>query len=255
MQNFEMQGFTWQAKRKYQQDAILFHHQVISNKQQATTLCQFSASEAWQIAVADGVGSKINSDLAAISILELLEQHVESHHNDPALSTLQTQLAKHLSANDIDKASTTLASITYQPNHDGAVNLQSLGDSRIYYFSAQNQLWQCLTQDDILGNQIKFSVLDAKKELGSRYYALTGFFSADAKHQVKDKAPIRHILQPNDALLVCSDGVYNALCASDWPLLQAHDHLTDWIKAFAKQLAVKAHDNLSFIIVRCIDRP
>ncbi len=59
---YEMQGLTWQARKKNQQDAILFKNKVIYEKGRYSSLDQVAGNIPWHAAVADGIGSQPNSD-------------------------------------------------------------------------------------------------------------------------------------------------------------------------------------------------
>lgn len=75
---YEMQGLTWQARKKNQQDAILFKNKVIYEKGRYSSLDQVAGNIPWHAAVADGIGSQPNSDQAAIAVLEIINEYYQN---------------------------------------------------------------------------------------------------------------------------------------------------------------------------------
>jgi hypothetical protein len=77
MSTFEMQGLTWKARSKYQQDAILIGNKVIQHDGLISKLYRYSEQEKWCIAVADGISNSPTADKAAYTVLNALTQNRE----------------------------------------------------------------------------------------------------------------------------------------------------------------------------------
>ena len=76
---YEMQGLTWQARKKNQQDAILIKNKVIYEKGRYSSLDISTDQNAWCVAVADGISSQPNSDKAAIAVLEIINEYYKNN--------------------------------------------------------------------------------------------------------------------------------------------------------------------------------
>ena len=77
MSTFEMQGLTWKARSKYQQDAILIENKVIQHDGLITKLYSHSEKEQWCVAVADGISNSPTADKASYTVLKALTQNRE----------------------------------------------------------------------------------------------------------------------------------------------------------------------------------
>jgi protein phosphatase len=75
MSTFEMQGLTWKARSKYQQDAILIENKVIQHDGLITKLYSHSEKEQWCVAVADGISNSPAAEQAAYTVLKALTQN------------------------------------------------------------------------------------------------------------------------------------------------------------------------------------
>lgn len=277
MLNYEMQGLTWQALKRNQQDAILIAGKVIQHKGVYSKFFNFYVNESWCVAVADGVSSHSYSDRAAKQVLKSIQRYYAEHQQDIRFSHIQEQLCTALDKIDTDwddehidepeqavthGASTTMALLRHSAQDQGnIIKIQSLGDSRVYMFSQQTQQWLLLTQDDNFLNELVNAegLNDAElaaqygmgqKELASMYYVLTGFFCADGLHEVSEKPTLTYTAQHGDAFLVCTDGVFDALPAEQWQPILAEQSLKQWLETFLKCLSPTAGDNVSLVLVR-----
>lgn len=274
--NYEMQGLTWQARKKTQQDAILIAGKVIQHKGVYSKAYCVNAHESWCVAVADGVSSHRHSDRAAKQVLNIVQQHDAQSERDISLSDIQQQLCESLGPFDLDQedetkvpaiqgASTTLALLRHcQQDQANTVRIQHLGDSRVYVFRQHTQQWQALTEDDNFYNESikplsdekrqELYVHEPKQELASMYYVLTQFFCVDWLHEVPDRYARIEQVQQGDAFLVCTDGVFDALAPEKWQPIRADQSLKQWLQQFWESLEPTAGDNVSLVLVRATER-
>ncbi|WP_374296827.1 PP2C family serine/threonine-protein phosphatase [Acinetobacter sp.] len=256
---YEMQGLTWQARKQNQQDAILIKNKVICEKGRYSSLDTLKDNNAWCVAVADGISNQKNSDKAAIAVLEIINEYYKHNLADIRLSYIQELLCTKLKSKSVVDAATTMALIRHSTDDEyNQIRIQSLGDSRVYYFSHQLESWEILTQDDNFFNEMdianlskeSLALLNSEQELASTYDTLTGYFCANALHEVDEKMTQIHIVEPNDVLMVCTDGVFDAIPHTEWPLIKLNQSLQEWLKNFVKILTPFAGDNISLVLIR-----
>lgn len=250
---FEMQGFTWRARCTKQQDALLINSKVIQHQGLLTQCYQLRASKPWCVAVADGVASSPKAEKASVAVLEAVHEQQQTNPNHPKkLSQIQHDLAQRLTnSTDTHSSSSTLA-LVQNGAPEGSVTIQHLGDSRVYYFSRFKQAWQCLTKDHIYLEELKAEgKAQADREYSSIYNMLTGYFCADWSHELPYEPPQQHILSEGDALLLCTDGLHDALESQHWLSPCDMPSLKDWLVAMQQQLrAAGAFDNVTMLILR-----
>lgn len=76
MSTFEMQGLTWKARSKYQQDAILIENKVIQHEMDSSlNYIAILEKEQWCVAVADGISNSPTADKASYTVLKALTQN------------------------------------------------------------------------------------------------------------------------------------------------------------------------------------
>ncbi len=247
---YEVQGFTWRAKASKQQDALFIGHKVIQHDGIISKCYTYLAKENWCIAVADGISNSPYAAWAAKTLLKAVQKqaiHAPSVYN---LAELQTELTLQLTQHKQLGASSTLALIS-KPAHQYVINIQHLGDSRVYLYRHDLQQWTCLTQDHNFLEQLRDEgKLQDGIEYASFYSALMHYFCADPEHEVPNIPPQKEYLTPHDTLLICSDGLHDVLHASDWPILHAEMSLKTWIILIQQLLTHQADDNVSMILVR-----
>jgi len=250
MSTFEMQGLTWKARSKYQQDAILIENKVIQHDGLITKLYSHSEKEQWCVAVADGISNSPVAEQAAYTVLNALMQNkkIETCQAFTIQQYLVDQLANKKSSFG---ASSTLALI-HHGTRQGFVTIQHIGDSRVYLFSQHDQKWHCLTSDHNYLEQLRANgEVKAGENYASMYGALLQYFCADPLHEVMDFTTAEEFLTQNDALLVCTDGVHDVMECTEWPPLKVDMELRTWLLNMKASLDSKqAYDNISMVLVR-----
>ena len=250
MSTFEMQGLTWKARSKYQQDAILIENKVIQHDGLITKLYSHSEKEQWCVAVADGISNSPVAEQAAYTVLNALTHNkkIETCQAFTIQQYLVDQLANKKSSFG---ASSTLALI-HHATRQCFLTIQHLGDSRVYLFSQHDQKWHCLTRDHNYLEQLRESgEVKAGENYASIYDALLQYFCADPLHEVMDFTTTEEYLTENDALLVCTDGVHDVMECGEWLPLKADMELRTWLLNIKASLDSKqAYDNVSMVLVR-----
>ena len=250
MSTFEMQGLTWKARSKYQQDAILIENKVIQHDGLITKLYSHSEKEQWCVAVADGISNSPTADKASYTVLKALTQNRE-------LDQYQTSVIQQYLVDQVAHqknsfgASSTLALIE-NDGEQGFVTIQHIGDSRVYLFSQHDQKWHCLTRDHNYLEQLRENgEIKEGENYASIYGALLQYFCADPLHEVMDFTTAEEFLTQNDALLVCTDGVHDVMECTEWPPLKVDMELRTWLLNMKASLDSKqAYDNISMVLVR-----
>lgn len=250
MSTFEMQGLTWKARSKYQQDAILIENKVIQHNGLITKLYSHSEKDQWCVAVADGISNSPAAEQAAYTVLNALTQNsVLDRYKTSAIQQYLVDQVAH--QKNSFGASSTLALIQ-NDGEQGFVTIQHLGDSRVYLFSQRDQKWHCLTRDHNYLEQLRESgELRAGENYASIYGALLQYFCADPLHEVMDFTRTEEYLTENDALLVCTDGVHDVMECGEWLPLKVDMELRTWLLNMKASLDSKqAYDNVSMVLVR-----
>lgn len=247
---FEMQGLTWKARSKYQQDAILIENKVIQHEGLISKRYCHSEQEKWWVAVADGISNSPTPDKAAYTVLNALTQNREAGQYQ-ALAIQQYLVDQLANQKSSFGASSTLALI-YNDARQGFVTIQHLGDSRVYLFSQHDQKWHCLTRDHNYLEELRENgEVRAGENYASIYDALLQYFCADPLHEVMDFTIAEEFLTQNDALLVCTDGVHDVMECPEWPPLRVDMELRTWLLEMKELLHLKqAYDNVSMVLVR-----
>lgn len=250
MSTFEMQGLTWKARSKYQQDAILIENKVIQHDGLITKLYSHSEKEQWCVAVADGISNSPTADKASYAVLKALTQNRELDQYQT--SVIQQYLVDQLAHQKNSFGASSTLALIQNDGDQGFVTIQHIGDSRVYLFSQHDQKWHCLTRDHNYLEQLRESGdLRVGENYASIYGALLQYFCADALHEVMDFTRAEEYLTENDALLVCTDGVHDVMECGEWLPLKADVELRTWLLNMKASLDSKqAYDNVSMVLVR-----
>ncbi len=249
---FEIQGFTWKAKARYQQDAILIDNCVIQHNGLITKHHIFDFNHEWCIAIADGVSHSPRAAQAAKKILELVSITAKNTSSFE-FQKLQNQFSNAFNYYpNATGSSTTLALIKHTQSN--FLTIQHLGNTRAYLYSLAQELpkWICLTRDHTYLEKLRLSgKLEAGEQYATIYNVLTEYFCADPMHTVNNQQYLEEYLTENEAIVLCSDGVHDILECNEWPLLQPNQSLKQWLLQIKNKLAhSQAYDNVSIIIVR-----
>jgi PPM family protein phosphatase len=250
MSTFEMQGLTWKARSKYQQDAILIENKVIQHNGLITKLYSHSEKDQWCVAVADGISNSPVAEQASYTVLKAL---IQNKKIEPCQAfTIQQYLVDQLANKKSSFGASSTLALIHHGTRQGFVTIQHIGDSRVYLFSQHDQKWHCLTSDHNYLEQLRANgEVKAGENYASMYGALLQYFCADPLHEVMDFTIAEEFLTQNDALLVCTDGVHDVMECTEWPPLKVDMDLRTWLLNMKASLDSKqAYDNISIVLVR-----
>lgn len=211
--------------------------------------------------VADGMGGyqggEIASRMAADAVLEALVPRLSGVQTPtPALSAEESLMAAFALANEriqerratdarLDKMGTTL--VVAWLDGDQA-HIAHVGDSRCYLIRAGKA--RCLTRDDtVVQNMLDDgSITEADAANVPFRNVLTRAVGAMEALEVSYQC---QPLRPGDRLLLCSDGLTNAVAQSDWEgVLTAEDSNESAVEAMIETaLDNLASDNVSVVLL------
>lgn len=255
MKNFvyEMQGLTWRGESYIQQDAILIGNKVIQHDGLISESFCLGAELPWCVAVADGLASSANAEKASVAVLEAVR--IQQQNRPTAtkdLKQVQLQLCRALAENQtIDAASSTLA-LVQNSAPEGYVYIQHLGNSRIYHFSHAIQQWRAITIDHTYFETLRSEELIDKSSKCARIsQLLTSSFCADWQHEVSFQRPQEYLIDLQDVLLVCTNGVHAVVDPQFWPSASDYVLLRDWLLEMKNLLQTAGpYDNASMVMIR-----
>ncbi|ENU87165.1 PP2C family protein-serine/threonine phosphatase [Acinetobacter sp. CIP 102129] len=250
---YEMQALTWRAKPPIQQDAILIGNKVIQHDGLISKCYLYQKDDDWCAAVSDGVSSSPKAEQASKCVLNSVLQQTQTQQRIH-LKQVQDDLSQYLAGNSKTYASSATLAVVTPSSPFGFVNIQHLGDSRVYLFSSHNQYWYALTQDHNFITEMQQNgeaEIKESEQYASFYYMLNHCFCADSLHEVPEFSPKEEYLVEGDALLICSDGVHDVLECNHWKPLMPETPLKTWLLEMKTTLHQNhAFDNVSMILIR-----
>ncbi|MBK9697794.1 MAG: protein phosphatase 2C domain-containing protein [Propionibacteriaceae bacterium] len=234
-----------------------------SRNEDAVALWAAPTGQRAALVVADGVSTSIDSDAASLaavtSACDLLAALPEDLSDDEVASALVAAAAgaNHAVIAATNPASPNAASATFAAAlvHGDTVHVASLGDSRIYWISAEADV--ALTLDDSMAQAfIAQGMPRDEAESMPNAHAITKWLGRDSEDVVP--ATLAHHLTEDGWLVLCSDGLWNyasapsalgaqvraALLADATPLEVAR-RLVEWANAQG------GHDNVTVAVARC----
>lgn len=231
---------------------------VRSANQDAIDWCVEPASGQALLVVADGMGGyqggEVASRIAVDTVMEVLGPALrasalrEQPGSDSRKALVQTALNlaseriedRKAQAPDLLKMGTTVVLAWVSGNH---ALIAHIGDSRCYL--VQNDALQCLTRDDtVVQNMLEDGSIreDDVPNVPFRNVLTRALGASDAIATFREV-----LLEPGDQLLLCSDGLTDALDEAAWPtLLSREDSVQALVKA---SLERKAKDNVSVVLL------
>lgn len=209
------------------------------------------------LALADGVSVSPSPQLASRFVLEELALEVLSGHPGPLAPRIDARMVRHVHCRLCDRyakgrtigSATTLVAGQIQGNQIIVLNV---GDSRAYRIVANGD-WQRLSHDHtVIEGLIADGKAERNRDYARLYDALEHCLIADDE---EDSFPVHRVespFLPGDTLLLCTDGVHDAL--GEAPLQHLFDlHRTPQAQVEIWRNAVMsagAPDNFSMIVAR-----
>lgn len=252
---------THSGKTGYQQqDAMLVSGVVIQDNDLPVTT-ESVTTEDLLLAVADGVAASPSARQASRIVVEELARSLIEHRSwcqsglitGRHLRRVHQRLCERLAGKRNGfGASSTIATVHLCAEHWVALNV---GDSRVYLASAETG-WRQLSQDHtLLQDMIARGEAKAGEEYASIYHSLSHCLIAEEEESHFAIHMKSGCLQPDEVLVLCTDGVHDTLDAADWPTwdTSVEDPLTQLVAAFHQQVLVAgAPDNFSIIAARLL---
>lgn len=269
--------FQGNASNGLQQDAFFFVDDYYQEALGITPVHRYD--DAFCVAVSDGVSQSDFSQVASLKAMKTVKQLWQTYLDNPNQSAVMDISKIYEKVATLPKryygASATLALVyrTFAKDNqsNSSVVIKHIGDSRVYYFSANTKTWRCITRDHNLLNQlidekagnenrqVDFSKYN-QEGMASPLYALTDCLIADSDLEnnpmpAYDSQTLA--VSSGDCLVVCTDGVHDLVPCDKWQSIDKHTDLQAWLKQLRKQIYAsegRAYDNATAILVRFDER-
>jgi serine/threonine protein phosphatase PrpC len=209
--------------KTHNEDAVLLDDQILQGTVREHG--EVDASQPRYFAIADGVAIGTRPRTASRRLLELLQSRLATAKRTEPLSPLlhrvqQDYVALGMSA-QLHGMASTLVGVRLI---DNAATIFNVGDSRAYVL-AKNEVLP-LSRDHILMNDLLDSgeiTLAQADYSASILCGLTSQFIADSEVNDFKVNVVTHLLEPGQRLLLCSDGLNEALSDAQIGKLFAQD--------------------------------
>lgn len=250
----EFNAFSQRGTDKaHNEDALLLNGQVLQGRIREQG--EVATSQPCYFAVADGVSSGTLPRTASLRLLELLQTRLATASATVSLSTLLHQVQQDyvaLSANAqlVDMAS-TLVGVRLVGN---VATIFNVGDSRAYLLTgdtngSQAQLLSCdhsLLNDMLLAGEIP---PEQAENAASILRGLTSQFIIDAEFDEFHVNVVNHVLQPDERLLLCSDGLNEVLSDVEIAALLVGNSEEGLLNACKASRRAGGYDDFSVIVL------
>lgn len=198
------------GKHPVQQDALWVDDRVYQKRNLGISTRRIENAGRAVIAVADGIASSPFAERASRVVLESLASEIsnEANFNTQLIRRVHGRMCDALAKGHTFGTSTTLTAIELRPHE---CRVLSIGDSRAYCISAQGVVRQLTRDHTVLNGMIDRGEADAQTEYASFYAMLEDYLIADDENL---DFPVHYSLtrlHPQDAVLLCTDGVHDAL--------------------------------------------
>lgn len=246
-----------------QQDAMWINGKVYQHPHCEPTSVRIGQNEALLV-ICDGVSSSPDaaraSRFAALAMAERVKKHPDWSFDGLAsarhVRAAQEKLCERMQRRKLAYgASTTLVAAHIREDRLAVVNS---GDSRAYLLRHDGKI-ERLSRDHTIKNQLLDSG-EAQQglEYASIYDALSDCLIADSEDS--DTFAIHRettTLKPGDRLILCSDGVHDAVDETAWLVAMARQDVPLWMVRDTEQMVVEAGapDNFSVVALLIGDAP
>lgn len=213
-------------------------------------------------AVADGIGGESSGEVASLLALRTLDRHFSSvikggegsaHRQvlEAALHrTGETVATAAASRPDWSRMGCTLSGVCLQPG--GAYLVFHVGDSRIYRW--RDGRLRLLTMDDSAqrwAREAGWSEGDAHSDRGGAHLLTNWIGHREGRFHLEEGPPLRE----NDLLLLCSDGLHDALSEEIMESLLGQNQGRFALETLGRDLTAEAirrggTDNISLILIQ-----
>ncbi|MER0204454.1 MAG: serine/threonine-protein phosphatase [Nitrosomonas sp.] len=250
MTNFQYTAFSQRGRGKsHNEDAVLLDAQVYQGSIREHGIVD--TSQPRYFAIADGVAIGTLPRTASRRLLEILRDHLASASaTESLLSLLQHVQQDYVALSDNHRFHGMASTLVGVRLHENTVTVFNVGDSRAYLLKDGRA--DLLSRDhSLLNDLIDDSEITAEQaaDPASILQGLTCQFIADAECDDFRVNIITHELQPGERILLCSDGLNEALDDAQIAALFANESETDLVNVFKAARRGGGSDDFSLIVL------
>jgi serine/threonine protein phosphatase PrpC len=243
--NYEVSLANNLGKRDEQQDTIYL---AVSDREVLAVL-------------SDGMGALKNGRLASLTAVHSFIENCEINSNDnwmaDALAMSDEIVSQMNLGKDVPEAGATLVAIYIIDNY---IQWVGAGDSRLYLFRS-NELLQITNdhnyfyelKDKVSTGKISQEEYESQMPYGDQLVSFVGMGGL----QLIDQSVSPFLLQKNDLILICSDGVYKTIDKSEIVSIiennNTAEEIGNTIISVIETANKRFQDNYSFALVRIIN--
>lgn len=166
------------------------------------------------------------------------------------VSNCNSQIKGYLTKHRLNRGGSTFAMAYF---HDGAVNLFSMGDSRIYLFRRGSLMR--ISRDHTLAQkkfEARLFTLE-ESETSPERHMLTRFLGMDEdSDEFCAEAYRTLVMEPGDKLLICSDGLYDMCTEREIADILAVPDQPYTIQLINRALANGGEDNVTCMVIELV---
>lgn len=250
MRDFRYAAFSQRGRGKlYNEDAVLLDNQVHQGSVRERGIVD--TSQPRYFAIADGVAIGTLPRVASRRLLEILRDHLASATATEPLSPLIQQVQQdYVALSDNPRfygMASTLVGVRLLEN---TVTIFNVGDSRAYLL-ADGRVHLLSRDHSLLNDFIDDGeiTLEQATNTASILQGLTCQFIADAECDDFRVNIITYQLRPGERILLCSDGLNEALVDAQIASLFANESETELLDAFKSARQAGGTDDFSLIIL------
>ena len=235
----EINGISKQGVRKNNEDYIKFYvDKNQSNYSRVVILC-------------DGMGGHGHGEIASKMVAESVFSTLTNIDRDFSVDDLQLALDKALIAlnkadvyDDVKKMGTTLVVAIVNNNE---VLVGHVGDSRCYLFDDDGIIKFRTKDHSKVAEAVEAEILTEEEAINSEYKNILTRCVIAGKTEVKIEVD-RLDIKDKDRLLLCSDGVIDAIRDEELSEILVNRNINDALALIDSKCQMKSKDNYSVII-------
>lgn len=251
MINFRFSAFSQRGRGKlHNEDTVLLDGQVHQGSVREHGMVD-NTSQPRYFAIADGVAIGTLPRTASRRLLEILRDHLASAFaTESLLSLLQHVQQDYVALSDNPKFYGMASTLVGVRLHENTVTIFNVGDSRAYLL-ADNRADLLSRDHSLLNDLIDGGEITAEQaaDSASILQGLTCQFIADAGCDDFRVNVTTHELQPGERILLCSDGLNEALDDAQIAALFANESETDLVNVFKAARRAGGSDDFSLIVL------
>ncbi|MEO0304578.1 MAG: protein phosphatase 2C domain-containing protein, partial [candidate division WOR-3 bacterium] len=239
-------------KRENNEDSLLVDDMIFNrtNMEVVTSHC-FEKSKTI-FSVTDGIGGNKGGEIASKIVLEHLRGYIIEKNDKKIEEFIKSSKIEldNISQNDekLSGLGTTVAGITFDKEKIVVFNV---GDSRVYKLSGK--YLERLSKDHSVLEMMKDNGISDKIE-NVPHNVITSSISGDGAGNIPQMNIVEKSFEKGDTFLICSDGLWDSVEIDTMEEGFQKENLEETGKfLLEKALENGGKDNITFIIVRCLD--